>query len=93
MSFEDDLGWEYFGADPMTSPRMQEHMDWHMDPQNQHRTGNYGERFLLFHEAFVDKFDAFRMTKGLPSCQSVGSRDKDPCGTEPRSRPFRRPQH
>jgi Common central domain of tyrosinase len=65
MSFEDDLGWEYFGQDPENSPRMKEHMDWHEDPKNQNQTGNYGERFLLFHKQYVDKFDAFRATKGL----------------------------
>lgn len=65
MSMEDDLGWEYFGPDPENSPRMTEHMDWHEDPQNQNQTGNYGERFLLFHKQYVDKFDAFRNTKGL----------------------------
>ncbi len=62
---EDELGWEYFGADPMMSPQMMEHMDWHTDPANQNRTGNYGERFLMFHKAFVDKFDVFRQSKGL----------------------------
>jgi len=66
MSFEDDLGWEYFGpADPMSSPRMMSHMDWHTAPENQARTGNYGERFLLFHKDFIDSFDAWRLTKGL----------------------------
>ncbi|GEM_PF-6420346 len=63
--FEDDLGWEYFGGDPDHSPRMAEHMDWHMDPQNQNRTGNYGERFLTFHQQYIDKFDVFRKSKGL----------------------------
>jgi hypothetical protein len=65
MSMEDDLGWEYFGPDPEASPRMMEHMDWHNDPANQNKQGNYGERFLLFHKQFVDKFDVFRQTKGL----------------------------
>lgn len=65
MGMEDDLGWEYFGPDPMNSPRMQEHMDWHNDPANQNRTGNYGERFLLFHKQYIDKFDDFRVSKGL----------------------------
>jgi hypothetical protein len=65
VSAEDDLGWEYFGPDPMNSPRMMEHMDWHNDPQNRQRTGNYGERFLEFHRQFIDKFDAFRATKSL----------------------------
>jgi len=63
MSMEDDLGWEYFGPDPEASPRMMEHMDWHNDPANQNKQGNYGERFLLFHKQFVDKFDVFRQTK------------------------------
>jgi hypothetical protein len=67
MPFEDDLGWEYFGVDPMSSPRMMEHMDWHNDPDNQSRTGNYGERFLVFHKQFVDKFDDFRHSRGLLS--------------------------
>ena len=65
MSMECDLGWEYFGDDPENSPRMTEHMDWHNDPFNHNKTGNYGERFLLFHKQYVDKFDAFRLTKGL----------------------------
>lgn len=65
MAFEDDLGWEYFGNDPANSPQMQEHMDWHMAPENQSRIGNYGERFLLFHKAYIEKFDVFRMTKTL----------------------------
>lgn len=65
MSAEDDLGWEYFGPDPMNSPRMMEHMDWHNDPANQARTGNYGQRFLEFHKQYVDKFDQFRISKGL----------------------------
>lgn len=65
MAFEDDLGWEYFENDPEHSPRMQEHMDWHMAPENMARTGNYGERFLSFHKQYIDKFDAFRATKGL----------------------------
>ena len=65
MSAEDDLGWEYFGGDPMNSPRMMEHMDWHNDPANHARTGNYGERFLQFHEQYIAEFDSFRATKGL----------------------------
>ena len=65
MGMEDDLGWEYFGPDPVNSPRMQEHMDWHMAPENHDRTGNYGERFLLFHKQFIEKFDAFRISKQL----------------------------
>jgi hypothetical protein len=65
MGFECDLGWEYFGPDPMTSPRMMEHMDWHNAPENKARTGNYGERFLVFHQQFIGKFDLFRATKGL----------------------------
>jgi hypothetical protein len=65
MSAEDDLGWEYFGPDPMNSPRMMEHMDWHKDPANHNRTGNYGERFLEFHKQFIDKFDQYRLSKGL----------------------------
>lgn len=48
MGFECDLGWEYFGPDPMNSPRMQEHMDWHTNPANKNKLGNYGERFLDF---------------------------------------------
>lgn len=66
MAFEDDLGWEYFGPEPRMSPRMMEHHDFHMKPENMNKTGNYGERFLLFHRQYVDKFDAFRATKGLP---------------------------
>ncbi len=65
MAFEDDLGWEYFGNDPENSPKMQEHMDWHGAPENQNRTGKYGERFLTFHQQFIAKFDAFRTAKGL----------------------------
>jgi hypothetical protein len=65
MAFEDDLGWEYFENDPEHSPRMQEHMDWHMAPENQNRTGNYGERFLTFHRQYIAKFDTFRVSKGL----------------------------
>lgn len=65
MATEDELGWEYFGGDPDHSARMQEHMDWHMAPENQARTGNYGERFLDFHRDYIQKFDSFRMTKGL----------------------------
>lgn len=65
MGFECDLGWEYFGAGPMNSPRMMEHMDWHNAPENQNQTGNYGERFLVFHQQFIGKFDAFRISKAL----------------------------
>lgn len=65
MSFEDDLGWEYFGNDPEQSPRMTEHMDWHNASENKNRTGNYGERFLIFHRDYIEKFDQFRLTKGL----------------------------
>lgn len=65
MAFEDDLGWEYFENDPEHSPRMQEHMDWHMAPENMSRTGLYGERFLSFHRQYIAKFDAFRVSKGL----------------------------
>jgi hypothetical protein len=65
MPFEDDLGWEYFGGDPMNSPRMMEHMDWHADPDNQARTGNYGDRFLVFHRQYVDQFDAYRQSRNL----------------------------
>lgn len=65
MAFEDDLGWLYFENDPEHSPRMQEHMDWHMAPENVNRTGNYGERFFVFHRQFIAKFDQFRQTKGL----------------------------
>jgi len=65
MATEDELGWEYFGGDPANSPKMQEHMDWHTAPENQGRTGNYGERFLDFHRDYVGKFDTFRIGKGL----------------------------
>ena len=65
MATEDDLGWEYFGDDPEQSPRMMEHMDWHALPENQNRTGNYGERFLDFHRDYVAKFDQFRIGKNL----------------------------
>lgn len=67
MSFEDDLGWEYFGSDPMESPRMMEHMDWHQAEENKpwNKWTNYGERFLLFHKQYIDKFDVFRFSKGL----------------------------
>jgi hypothetical protein len=65
MATEDDLGWEYFGDDPEQSPAMMEHMDWHNAPENQNRTGNYGERFLIFHRDYVAKFDQFRIGKGL----------------------------
>ena len=34
MGMEDDLEWEYFGPDPVNSPRMQEQVDWHMTPEN-----------------------------------------------------------
>lgn len=44
---------------------MMEHMDWHSAPENQFRTGNYGERFLLFHKQYIDKFDVFRHSKGF----------------------------
>lgn len=65
MATEDELGWEYFGGDPENSPRMQAHMDWHTAPENQNRTGNYGERFLDFHRDYVAQFDTFRVSKGL----------------------------
>jgi hypothetical protein len=65
MAFEDDLGWEYFENDPEHSPRMKEHMDWHMAQENVNRTGNYGERFILFHRQYIAKFDQFRQTKSL----------------------------
>jgi hypothetical protein len=65
MATEDDLGWEYFGDDPEQSPRMMEHMDWHALPENQNRTGNYGERFLDFHRDYIAKFDQFRIGKNL----------------------------
>lgn len=65
MASEDELGWEYFGGDPENSPRMQAHMDWHNAPENQNRTGNYGERFLDFHQNYVAQFDVFRVGKGL----------------------------
>lgn len=65
MAFEDDLGWEYFGTDIHSSPRMMEHMEWHDAVENKERTGNYGERFLLFHKAFGEKFDDFRRSKQL----------------------------
>ena len=64
MGIEDDRGWEYFDGDPMMSAKMKEHMDWHEDPANKFRTGNYGERFLLFHKQYVDKFDDWRISKG-----------------------------
>jgi hypothetical protein len=67
MATEDELGWEYFGQDPENSPRMQEHMDWHNAHENKPtvKSGNYGERFLIFHRDYVGKFDAFRIGKGL----------------------------
>jgi hypothetical protein len=44
---------------------MQEHMDWHTNPANKNKLGNYGERFLDFHGQFIAKFDVFRASKGL----------------------------
>src|SRR5215831_15977356 len=78
MGFECDLGWEYFGPDPMTLPRMTEHMDWHNDPQNKNQLENYGERFLDFHQQFIAKFDAFRATKGLLPVSSYDPATKIP---------------
>jgi hypothetical protein len=65
MKTEDDLGWEYFGEDPMNSPQMIEHMKWHSAPANLKKSGNYGERFLKFHKDFIEEFDVFRRENGL----------------------------
>ena len=65
MPSEDQIGWDYFDGDPEQSPKMQEHMDWHTAPENKNRTGNYGERFLVFHKQFIDKFDVYRHTLNL----------------------------
>ncbi|MDQ6666914.1 MAG: tyrosinase family protein [Thermoproteota archaeon] len=49
---------------------MMEHMDWHNKVENLPAnredpviSGNYGERFLLFHKQYIEKFDVFRITK------------------------------
>lgn len=62
---EEKLVRDYFGPDPMNSSIMMEHMDWHNLPENKSQTGNYGERFLLFHKQYVDKFDVFRNSKSF----------------------------
>lgn len=49
----------------MKTDRMKEHMNWHEDPRNMSMEGNYGERFLLFHKQYIEKFDAFRISKGF----------------------------
>jgi Common central domain of tyrosinase len=73
MKPEEQLLREYFG-DPkgehkeeeiMKAAPMKDHMDWHMRHENMIRTGNYGERFLLFHKEYVEKFGAFRISKGF----------------------------
>ncbi len=77
MGIEENLGWGYFVTNPtlppdqmtkdqvIASPRMQEHMSWHADLQNLTKTGNYGERFLLFHQHYVEEFDAYRISQGF----------------------------
>jgi Common central domain of tyrosinase len=62
---EEKLVRDYFGPDPMNSPIMMEHMDWHNLPENKSKTGNYGERFLLFHKQYIEKFDNFRISKSF----------------------------
>jgi Common central domain of tyrosinase len=75
---EEQLVREYFG-DPkgehtekeiMKTERMMKHMEWHQDPANRDRSGNYGERFLSFHKQYVEEFDNFRISKGLPRVSS-----------------------
>jgi Common central domain of tyrosinase len=66
MKAEEKLVRDYFGgegSDPMHSPRMMEHMDWHEREENKNKWGNYGERFLLFHKQYIERFDAFRISK------------------------------
>jgi hypothetical protein len=73
MKEEEQLVREYFGdpkgdhteAEIMKNARMMEHMKWHSDDANIFRLGNYGEPFLDFHKQYVEKFDSFRISKGL----------------------------
>jgi hypothetical protein len=47
----------------MRNRKMMEHMNWHELSENKTKSGNYGERFLLFHKEFIEKFDTFRISK------------------------------
>lgn len=65
LALEEQLVRDYLGPDPMTSPRMQAHIDWHTAPENLAKTGNYGERFLLFHKQMIEEYNAYRATRGF----------------------------
>jgi hypothetical protein len=72
MKTDEKLVRQYFGLgegtitkdDIMDKERMKEHMDWHKIPENKTKSGNYGERFLLFHKQYIEKFDNFRISNG-----------------------------
>ncbi len=66
MLTEDDLGWKYFGTDLRSSARMMPHMEFHSRHENINRTGNYGERFLTFHQGFLEDYNIFRRAEGFP---------------------------
>src|SRR5215213_3901564 len=71
MNVEEKLVRKYFGLgegkimehDLMAKEKMKEHMDWHEKPVNKTKSGKYGERFLLFHKQYIEKFDNFRMSE------------------------------
>ena len=71
MNVEEKLVREYFGLgegkitehEVMAKGKMKEHMDWHEKMENKTKVGNYGERFLLFHKQYIEKFDNFRKSK------------------------------
>jgi hypothetical protein len=74
MKPEEKLVREYFG-DPkgehteeaiMKTERMMKRQHWHEDPANKSKKGNYGERFLLFHQQYIEKFDNFRLYAKRP---------------------------
>ncbi len=72
MNPEEKLVRQYFGLgegkitehEIMAKEKMKEHMQWHEKTENKAKSGNYGERFLLFHKEYIEKFDAFRISKG-----------------------------
>ncbi len=61
---------EFFGPQPMESPRMKRHMHFHDAQENQLQTGGYGQRLLLFHREFLREFDAFRKHLGAPPVEA-----------------------
>src|SRR5437879_1351178 len=69
---EDDLLRLYFGPYPAQSFLMRLHMNWHLDPLNNVRaagSSNYGARFFAFHQTYIDMYDLFRSSRGLPPVQ------------------------